>query len=191
MAIKIPGVVINRDPPRQSPAYAPPKDTIDYDRPSSRPTSYKSNSAKAPMNIDDLPVGGNGDPYDNPDAFPSAASSAKKPIKVEEFHHPSYDSYGSKDQNDDSDLPLMERPIRPKATVDYNDRDPVVETDVVDNRPAEHFAKGEHPLEGVPRFMELAAPEPLSSKSRYLFDSFISVVILNLMFNLANVGSSV
>lgn len=64
-------------------------------------------------------------------------------------------------------LPNGDRPIRPKAEENYMDMDPDVPSEYpepVGN--AESFGAGDHPLEGVPNFHELPAPEPLQGKYR-------------------------
>ncbi len=65
------------------------------------------------------------------------------------------------EQYDDED-----RPIKPKAQLTYDDRDPEIEGDKSSAPPA-HFEPGQHPLEGVPNCYELPAPESgLSKKAR-------------------------
>lgn len=59
------------------------------------------------------------------------------------------------------------RPIKPKASTFYNDRDPEEGYDDVESdAKGEAFPPGQHPLENVPNFSELPLPEDLSSKSR-------------------------
>ena len=65
------------------------------------------------------------------------------------------------------------RQIRPKATELYNDRDPFLgeEGDADDDNVPASFPPGQHPLENVPNFMELSAPEALRGKSREISES--------------------
>eukprot|EP00981_Chlorochromonas_danica_P010681 scaffold3335_cov234-Ochromonas_danica.AAC.7 len=67
--------------------------------------------------------------------------------------------------DDDAD-----RPIRPKAQMTYDDKDPSVD-DGGDGAggtgmPLERFPPGEHPLEGIPGFMDLPTPEMLTAPTR-------------------------
>ena len=64
-------------------------------------------------------------------------------------------------------LPNGDRPIRPKAEENYLDMDPDVPSEYPEPAGnAESFGAGEHPLEGVPNFHELPAPEQLQGKYR-------------------------
>ena len=65
------------------------------------------------------------------------------------------------------------RQIRPKATELYNDRDPFLgeEGDADDDNVPASFPPGQHPLENVPNFVELSAPEALRGKSREISES--------------------
>jgi len=75
---------------------------------------------------------------------------------------------------DDDDLPVVERPIRVKSGPTFDpsqggiDDDPNAFKVGVSNavKIAEQFPPGSHPLEGVPHFNDLPAPEALASKSR-------------------------
>lgn len=144
------------------PRFAPAKDDDGYDD----EIIVKKGGGGAPINVDDIPVGGGG----------------KKVAKVETFHHPSFDEDVNDGGNDGYDMvddvyshnsaPLDgdDRPIRPKPVTDYNDRDPVIEENnegpLGTGMPKESFPVGEHPLEGIPGFLDLPTPEPLSIKSR-------------------------
>lgn len=84
------------------------------------------------------------------------------------------------DEDEDSDyVGSNDRPIRPKATTDYNDRDPEIEPmgiftnsfnllisigKEMDSKSS--FQNGEHPLEGVPNLGELPTPEDLKGLSK-------------------------
>lgn len=63
-----------------------------------------------------------------------------------------------------------DRPIRPKAEENYLDQDPNAPTEYpvsVNRGGDDNFGPGQHPLEGIPNFQELPAPEPLQGKYRY------------------------
>lgn len=142
--------------PKVVPKFAPSKDEDDYGEDDG---GYgRKTSARGGMNnVDDIQVG------------PSA--SGKKLVKVEAYNPPGHDDdndYGgnASQEDDDSNLPLMERPIRPKANVDYNDPDPAL-NEAAPVVPTETFAPGQHPLEGIPGCADLATPEPLNTLSRY------------------------
>jgi hypothetical protein len=96
------------------------------------------------INVDDIPVGNQGK-------------------KLANFSSSSYDENDGGDLSDD-------RPIRPKPQVDYNDRDPIVDQgddgSAGTGMPKESFPVGEHPLEGIPGFLDLPTPELLSIKSK-------------------------
>eukprot|EP01039_Chlorochromonas_danica_P000180 gene180-190_t len=125
------------------------------------------------VNIDDLPVGGKGGkaPMARLESF---NSSGKKAVKVETVEHPGFESSSpplkgaanySDALDDDAD-----RPIRPKAQMTYDDKDPSVD-DGGDGAggtgmPLERFPPGEHPLEGIPGFMDLPTPEMLTAPTR-------------------------
>jgi centrosomal protein CEP104 len=125
---------------------------------------------KKVMNVDDIVVGGGG----------GGGTSGKKVAKVESFHMSSFDDnighpsgggddhyYDEPMQNDDTQGD--DRPIKPKSNMDYNDRDPTVETNddgMNTGMPTEKFPVGEHPLEGIPGFLDLPTPEQLTIKSR-------------------------
>jgi hypothetical protein len=100
---------------------------------------------------------------------PGGISSGKKIAKVEALHVD--DGLGAGMNSDpyeeDDDRPIMERPIRPKARVDYNDIDPTIETEAAAPAvPTESFPPGQHPLEDVPNFQDLPTPEQLTIKSK-------------------------
>lgn len=81
---------------------------------------------------------------------------------------------------EEEDIDVMNRPIVPKK-LDYAaaaaaatagedaDADPLASTGM----PLETFPPGQHPLEGVPNFANLATPEPLTIKSRYVICAFL------------------
>lgn len=103
------------------------------------------------MNVDDQPVGGH---------------SGKKIVKVEPLYHDDvHDHHYSNSEDVDNGLP-NERPIRPKANADYNDRDPLIEDADTVVAPVESFPPGQHPLEGIKDFNELPSPESLNTLSR-------------------------
>jgi hypothetical protein len=60
------------------------------------------------------------------------------------------------------------RPIRPKATNKYDDRDPEVDPDGYDAKDdrGQNFPAGEHPLEGVSNLADLPAPEELRGANK-------------------------
>lgn len=198
MAINIPGVNNISKAPKshQVPKFAPAKDGDDDDdvMMNQRSPGNGGNRKAAPrvVNVDDIPVGGGGGGPLSPHSgsTPRAGDNVhgKKVAKVEEYHLDNYDKAhakgsGSKskahakahnpypDEGSDDD----DRPIRPKNTFDYNDRDPVVEADGgpsnADEGSKERFAPGQHPLEGVAGFDELPAPESLAGKARYCHNS--------------------
>ena len=142
-------------PAKVVPKFAPSKDEDDYGDDDGH---ARKNSARGGMNnVDDIQVG--------------PGASGKKVVKVEAYVPPgheedNYQDYGNASQeDDDSNLPLMERPIRPKANVDYNDPDPAL-NEQAPPVPTETFAPGQHPLEGIPGFVDLPTPEPLNTLSR-------------------------
>ena len=111
------------------------------------------------LEVDDIVVGNHNRTGMNSESksarsVPSARSNYGAPDQYEE----EYDDQG--DEMQDS------RPIKPKQQMAYNDFDPEVDGGVVDNEPQESFAEGEHPLDGVPGFVELPVPEELVSKAR-------------------------
>ena len=72
------------------------------------------------------------------------------------------------------------RPIKPKATISYNDHDPEEAYDNDESDPRrEAFPPGQHPLEDVPNFSELPSPEELSSKLR----SIIFIAVTRILFD--------
>ncbi len=144
--------------PTKVPKFAPSKDD-GYEE----EISVRRNNGNF-MNVDDLPVGGH-------------AETKKKPVKIEAFHHPSFDENAGSAHGlpvdyadeEDSHLDVMERPIKPKAHADYNDRDPMIEEPEPaggTGMPTESFPVGEHPLEGIQGFLDLPTPEALSIKSK-------------------------
>jgi cell division septum initiation protein DivIVA len=126
------------------------------------------------MNVDDMVVGG------------------KKVAKVESLnygdddHHrggggggDQYGMDGGEEEYDDNFVYGDDRPIKPKAQMDYNDRDPNNNDNINNSNnnndggdamgtgmPVETFPVGEHPLEGVKGFLDLPTPEQLTIKSR-------------------------
>jgi hypothetical protein len=145
--------------------------------PSSR-DPVTSGRAPVPLNVDDIPVGGYeppsrgrvADPYERDDVTheennfhdpaPAVKSGNKKKAIREEVQDYALDADG-------------DRPIRPKAQQNYLDVDPENPSSNgagldADNA-AEIFPPGQHPLEGIPNFPELPAPEPLASKNRFVF----------------------
>lgn len=145
-------------PPKVVPKFAPSKDEDDY----YEEDSHRRNSARG-MNVDDMQVG---------PSQGGVSGSAKKVVKVEAYIPPGHDDETNANNNDydsnyddDSNLPIMERPIRPKATVDYNDPDPAL-NEQAPAVPTETFAPGQHPLEGIPGCVDFPTPEPLTTLSR-------------------------
>ena len=69
----------------------------------------------------------------------------------------------------ESDLPIMERPINPKA-VQYgaagDEGDEGDDFGMHTGVAKEQFELGHHPLEGVTNFLDLPTPEPLAGKSK-------------------------
>jgi hypothetical protein len=126
-----------------------PKDSdVDYD---DEIVVKKTSSNRDPapvVNVDDIPVGNQGK-------------------KLANFSSSSYDEHDGADLSED-------RPIRPKAQTDYNDRDPIVDqgddSSMGTGMPSESFPVGEHPLEGVPGCLDLPTPELLSIKSKEYCD---------------------
>jgi hypothetical protein len=120
------------------------------------------------VNIDDQPVG---------------AASGKKVVKIEPLY---YDDLGQNydDGDIDNNRRSNDRPIKPKANTDYNDRDPMIEAEDVTAVPVESFPPGHHPLEGIKDFMELSSPESLNTLSRsgFIFVHatavFLSIIII-------------
>jgi centrosomal protein CEP104 len=116
------------------------------------------------LNVDDMVVGGgNGsgggqydddqfddDQYGEPQMQMSARNNSKFAPQTEE----EYDD----DESDD-------RPIKPKSNTNYNDRDPEVDGDILEETES-RFPPGEHPLEGCPNVADLPEAEELSTKSR-------------------------
>lgn len=190
MQIKIPGVAPAKPQPRMRPASK-----------GEPPAEFKRGPpAGPPMNVDDIVVGGGsagggaasgplsargvgpvGEPEELPDRFlPSGGGSSKRAIKREPLSHPNMDDRIGMD-DDMSDLPITERPIRPTGSSAYMDAavggiddDPNAFQGgggIPTKKSMDHFPPGEHPLEGVPNFSDLPAPEGLSGKSREAADS--------------------
>jgi hypothetical protein len=182
------------DQPEPSPFKSSPKSARRQER--GRPDGSKV----GPPNVDDMPVGGLGIYKDAIRDYSGGQSSLslsfsvcglsatgganaeKKVVSSESMdlgtprgaklsaRQPVYEDEEGSDQFEDG-----ERPIRPKQTTDYNDRDPEIEpmgTNLsfrsllspfpgrVEN-PSPSFPAGQHPLDGVPNLGELPTPEDL------------------------------
>jgi len=135
------------------------------------PQRQQYQQSKGPQNIDDMPVGGGagagmgmgmgmggGGYYEGGGGGGGNKKSSMRG--------------GGGEYDDDGMLPVGERPIKPKARTDYADRDPAIgETEIPDRfREEEHFATGEHPLEGINGLSELPAPEELAGKAKDVSD---------------------
>jgi hypothetical protein len=184
----------SRAPPKQlSPAHSshapiPPGSSSSRD-------GYFSESKLAvapravPLNIDELPVGrGAGNPYIDDSAAdsrfsssaasrrkgsPRAASSPRESKFDEDEKHAEFHDDGGYDDAPHSPRGVGNdtRPIRPKATESYNDPDAFLGEEEVEEGFPEKFPPGQHPLQGVPNFQDLGAPELLRGKSRYVYCS--------------------
>lgn len=189
MAIKIPGIAEIKPASRQRGANFVPAKQV-YDAPLSRGNSANSRFApdkQGPIDVDSIPVGGGGGYLDS---FSPRAElekmnsqpdmgSGKRAVSVELHHN------GHKDDFDvEDDLPVMERPLKPKNQENLYggiDDDPNSfkmengglgsKQNSYENDNFERFEPGDHPLEGVKGFLDLPAPEEMSSKSREIADS--------------------
>jgi hypothetical protein len=163
MNIRIPGVElagparnpVRAAPPRQQvPKFAPAKDEDPgRDPPSPVAAVQRGGSVhKVFIDVDSIPVGRG--------AGGSSNVSKQQPL----------------DNMEDDD----DRPIRPKATADYQDQDPDTDPNYgMDNKATngESFEPGNHPLEGVvANFLELPTPEALLKNPRWVF--FICALLL-------------
>lgn len=158
MDIKIPGLsgISGQAPKRVVPKFAPSKDEDDFDHPSSARGGGSGHGSRVgsahkpipPINVDDMVVGGAG--------------------KAEDLEYAGYDhKYGDDHQDEGVDeLPIMERPIKLKAVVDYSIAGDEEAYLANTNAAVEKFPPGQHPLEGVPNFIELPTPEAIVGKSR-------------------------
>jgi hypothetical protein len=109
--------------------------------------------------------------------YSSEGAPNRKPVKVEAYDNPAFhDPIGhqpvsDEPVDDDSHLDVMERPIRPKVIPSefYDDSLPPGADGGGGGTgmPVERFAPGEHPLEGVPNFLDLPTPEQLTTLNRY------------------------
>ncbi len=123
--------------------FAPSKEDDDIRKP--RPREV--------LNVDDQPVGN---------------FSGKKIVKMEPLYNEGNDDMKEISVDDDDvdnhDL-HNDRPIRPKANSNYNDRDPFIEAEDVIVQ-TETFPPGHHPLEGIKDCNDLPSPESLTTLSR-------------------------
>lgn len=80
-----------------------------------------------------------------------------------------YDRYEEDYEDDGRGGNLKDtRPIRPKATSNYDDRDPEVDPDGYSAKDdsGQNFPAGEHPLEGLNNLADLPAPEELRGTNK-------------------------
>lgn len=136
------------------------------------PIGYSSgHSAKAQSStFDELPVGGGKGPHQYNEI---EESTSRKSAKVVQEEHQPPPVHGLKAKNSEV-FEDDDRPIKPKATPSYMDKDPMLENDMggMDSNtggsgmPVEKFPPGQHPLEGIAGFLELPTPEPLTAKNR-------------------------
>mmetsp|Transcript_15369 Transcript_15369/g.23138 ORF Transcript_15369/g.23138 Transcript_15369/m.23138 type:complete len:861 (-) Transcript_15369:165-2747(-) len=112
---------------------------------------------KAPLDVDSMVVGGGGGGYPE-------YGGARRDETPRDYGH---------DQGFESEEERDTRPIRPKANVNYNDRDPEVDPIGVDEEDGvgNNFPPGQHPLEGVSNLSELPVPEELHGVNKDAADS--------------------
>ncbi len=167
MNISIPGVQLTSKPVRAAaPKFAPEKNDHHH-------REYRND-------VDDMVVGGG-----SGGGYKEGPGSGRKVAKVEAHHLPSFDDNmggagmgspavggkGHYDLDEDSDLPLMDRPIRPKASV-YAEPQADIDDDPNGYRgggnaaAGEQFPPGQHPLEGVPKCTDHVVPESFTGKSK-------------------------
>ena len=165
--MKVPGIphMSNRLPVDVIPKFAASKSNDDEMYYNNDPVSSRSkNESKSmPIQIDDIPVG----------VHHRAAT------RNEEFnnnHNVDVSNRDNGDDADDSHIPIMERPIRPKGIVDYaNAGDPDSFITRADSN--EMLPPGEHPLKDVPNYTELPTPEALAGKTKELAENGIMALL--------------
>lgn len=126
----------------------------------------QANRGNTTNSLDDVVVGGGQNTSANNSGPPS--SNRERPQK---YNH-TEDEEDTSANADAAPATFLEeeeygdRPIRPKANLVYDDKDPEVEGSELSPRHVVNFAPGQHPLEGVPNCSELPAPDSgLSKKS--------------------------
>lgn len=116
---------------------------------------------KEVFNVDDVVVGGRRqDDADSKEYYDNDVVDEPGPYSSNSRNNSKFAP-----QDDDFDEEEDDRPIKPKSNSNYNDPDPEVDGDIVNNSTS-RFPPDDHPLQGCPNFEELPEAEELSAKIR-------------------------